>query len=292
MLAPMKVESGLATFDLTLVLEDLSNGLVANFEYRTDLFDETTIVRMAGHWQTLLEGIIAEPMQQVTRLPLLTVAEKRCLLEEWNATQGDYPHEQCVHELFEAQVQRTPNAVAVVFEGTQLTYQELNQKANQLAHHLRSQGVGPEVLVGLCMQRSLEMIVGMLGVLKAGGAYVPLDPSYPPERLAFVLQDSQMAVLLTQRSLLDRLSKVHSQVICLDTDWQAISQQSGGNPNFGEQAAFGICDLHFWVNRATQKRFSSSNSPSLLIVGLSYKSLSYLLPIASCNLFPLPSMLL
>jgi amino acid adenylation domain-containing protein len=228
--APMTVESKLASFDLVLELEELPKGLVANFEYRTDLFDEATIVRMAGHWQTLLEGIIAEPTRQVTKLPLLTAAEERCLLEEWNATQADYPKELCVHELFEEQVQRAPEAIAVVLEGAQLTYQELNRRANQLAHHLQQQGVGPEVLVGLCLERSLEVIVGILGVIKAGGAYVPLDPDTPPERFAFVLRDSQMAVLLTQKSLQERLPECHPPVVCLDADWQVISQHSQANP--------------------------------------------------------------
>ncbi len=227
--APMIVENKQASFDLVLELEELPKGLLANFEYRTDIFDEATIVRMAGHWQTLLEGIIAEPTQRVTELPLLTPAEKQCLLEDWNATQADYPKEQCVHELFEAQVQRTPGAIAVVLEGVQLTYQELNQQANQLAHHLQQQDVGPEVLVGICLERSLEMIVGILGVLKAGGAYVPLDPGVPSQRLAFVLRDSQMAVLLTQKSLLERLPECQLPVVCLDTDWQVISQHSHEN---------------------------------------------------------------
>ena len=185
---------------------------------------------MQHEFTTFLQNSVAHFHKPVSHLPLLTEKERYQLLEEWNATQADYPREQCVHEFFEAQVQRTPNAVAVVFEGARLSYQELNQQANQLAHHLRYQGVGPEVLVGLCVERSLEMIVGMLGVLKAGGAYVPLDPDYPPERLAFVLQDSQMALLLTRKSLLDRLPEVHPQVVCLDTDWQAISQQSSANP--------------------------------------------------------------
>jgi amino acid adenylation domain-containing protein len=148
---------------------------------------------------------------------------------EWNDTQAKYPQSQCIHQLFEAQVERTPDAVAVVFENQQLTYQQLNCYANQLAHHLQALGVGPEVLVGICVERSLEMVVGLLGILKAGGAYVPLDPAYPHERQAFMLQDSQVAVLLTQTQLVARLQQHEAKVLCLDTDWETINRESREN---------------------------------------------------------------
>src|SRR5260370_1690421 len=149
--------------------------------------------------------------------------------------QETYPKDQSIPRLFEAQVERTPDAVALVFEGQELTYRELSARANQLAHHLQALGVGPEVLVGIYMERSIEMIVGLLGVLKAGGAYVPLDPVYPQERLAFMIQDSQVAVLLAQRRLVGHLPRHTARVICLDSDWQAIAQERDTNVTSREE---------------------------------------------------------
>jgi aspartate racemase len=183
-LNPMEVHNGTAKCDLTLSMVERAEGLQGTWGYNTDLFDFTTIQRVLGHFQTLLEGIVANPGQRIGTLPLLTEAERHQLLIEWNDTQADYPKDSCIHQLFEAQVERTPDAVAVVFEDQQLTYRQLNARANQLARYLQGLGVGPEVLVGICVERSLEMVVGLLGVLKAGGAYVPLDPAYPTERLA------------------------------------------------------------------------------------------------------------
>ena len=190
-------------FDLSLYLRERDGKLIGFFEYNTDLFESSTIERMIGHFKTLLEGIVADPEQPISTLPLLTEAERHQLLVEWNDTAADYPKDSCIHELFEAQVERTPDAIAVQFEGKQLTYRELNSRANQLAHYLQGLGVGPEKFVGICVERSLEMVIGLLGILKAGGAYVPLDPAYPSERLAFMLEDSQVSVLLTQESLIE-----------------------------------------------------------------------------------------
>jgi len=184
---------------------------------------------MTGHFMTLLESIITNTQQQISQLPLLTASEQQQLLVEWNNTQVDYSFDKCIHQLFEEQVQRTPDAVAVVFEDQQLTYQQLNCRANQLAHYLQSLGVKPDVLVGLCVERSLSMVVGLLGILKAGGAYLPLDPDYPQERLSFMLEDAQVAVLLTQQQLLEKLPQHQAQIVCLDTDWQFISQSSQDN---------------------------------------------------------------
>src|SRR2546429_1293221 len=197
----LQVESGTAKFDVSLFLTEVPEGFIGELEYNTDLFDLATITRLAGHFQTLLEGIVANPEQRLSDLPLLTEAERQQVLAEWNATRVDFPQDACIHELFDAQVERTPEALAVVYENEQLSYKQLNQWANQLAHYLQRHGVGPEVRVGLRMQRSLEMVVGLLGILKAGGAYVPLDPAYPQERLAFMLADAQVPVLLTQQSL-------------------------------------------------------------------------------------------
>jgi amino acid adenylation domain-containing protein len=229
-------DSGASQFDLALEVIEKDEGLSCLLNYSTDLFDAATIERMLGHYQTLLEGIVADPGQRIGMLPLLTEAERHQLLVEWNDTQADCPQDSCIHQLFEAQVERTPDAVAVVFEDQQLTYRQLNARANQLAHYLRKRDVGPEVLVGICVERSLEMVVGLLGILKAGGAYVPLDPTYPKERLAFMLEDAQAPVLLTQQRLMAELPKHRAEVVCLDTDWEAIARESEENPVSGAMA--------------------------------------------------------
>ncbi|BAY50137.1 amino acid adenylation domain-containing protein (plasmid) [Scytonema sp. HK-05] len=234
--SPLVTERTTAKFDLTLFMENTTTGLVSTWEYNTDLFDASTIERMAGHFVTLLSGIVANPKEQISQLPLLKKPEQRELLVEWNDTQAEYPLDKSIHKLFEEQVERTPDAVAVVFENQQLTYQQLNCRANQLAHYLQSLGVKADVLVGLCVERSLEMVVALLGILKAGGAYVPLDPEYPSERLSFMLEDAQVSVLLTQQRLLERLPEHQAHIVCLDTDWQAISLSSQNNTITGVQA--------------------------------------------------------
>jgi len=234
---------GTSKFDLTLFMMEIDKGLRGVIEYNTDLFKATTIMRMIGHFQTLLTGIAAHSDQRLSEFPLLTEAEQLQLLVAWNDTRRDYPQDRCIHELFEAQVQRTPDAVVVVFEDKSLTYRELNAHANQLAHFLRVLGVGPEVLVTICIERSLEMVIGLLGILKAGGAYVPLDPAYPQARLAFMLEDSQAPVLLTQQRLVAGLPAHQAQVVCLDTDWAAIAQEpeeTPANNTVAEQLAYVI----------------------------------------------------
>lgn len=216
--------------DLALTFEDQHEGLIGRFEYSTDLFDEATIARMSGHLQTLLKGIVDNPSQRISDLPLLTEAERYQLLVERNATQVAYPRETCLPQLIEEQVARTPYAVAVVYKDTQLTYRELNARANQLAHYLRQLGVGPDVLVGLCVERSLDMVVGLLGIHKAGGAYVPLDPTYPTDRIAFMLTDAQAPVLVTQQHLTEHLPAHSARIICLDADAPMLAQQSEANP--------------------------------------------------------------
>ncbi len=224
--------------DLTLDMVELPDSLYGEFRYDTALFEETTLERMTNHFQTLLEGIVAHPDQQVSDLPLLTQHEQQQLLVTWNNTQKAYPLDTCLHHLIETQVERTPEAIAVVFpsfesegEDIYLTYRELNERANQLAWYLRSLGVGPEVLVGICVERSIEMIVGLLGIIKAGGAYVPLDPEYPEERLTFMLDDSRVSVLLTQEKLLDTFPGHQARMLCLDRDWQNIAQERTDNPD-------------------------------------------------------------
>ncbi|MGK7878448.1 MAG: amino acid adenylation domain-containing protein, partial [Xenococcaceae cyanobacterium] len=232
-ITPLEVHNGTSKFDLTLDLRETSEGIKGGIEYNTDLFKAETITRILGHFQTFLESIVANPEQRLWDLPILTAAERHQLLVEWNNTQNNYSNNTCIHQLFDAQVEQTPDAIAVVFENQQLTYRELNRRANQLAHHLQALGVRPEVLVGICVERSLEMVVGLLGILKAGGAYVPLDPGYPQERLAYMLSDSQVPVLLTQKQLVVGLPNHQACVVCLDTDWRKISQKSEENPVCG-----------------------------------------------------------
>jgi len=219
-----------AQFDLSLLLYEDVGGYSGRFEYCTDLFEAQTIRRLCGHYDRLLHAIVRDPGRRISMLPLLTGAERNQLLVEWNATKRDYPESKCLHRLFEAQAERTPDAVAVTFEDKRLAYRELNQRANQLAHYLRRLGVGPDVLVGICMERSLEMIVGLLGVLKAGGAYVPLDPEHPKERLSYMMKESYTLVVLTQRRLLEKLPEHSSKILCLDNDWEVIGHELSDNP--------------------------------------------------------------
>jgi amino acid adenylation domain-containing protein len=214
--------------DIALILTQESEKLSGRFIYNSLLFEEATIARMAGHLRTLLYGVSTDAQQIMTELPLLTEEEQRQILVEWNATSAPYNLDCCIHEHFEAQVARTPDAVAVVFLQQSLTYRELNQRANQLAHHLQRLGVGPEILVGLFVDRSIEMIIGMLGVLKAGGAYVPIDPNYPRERLVFLMQDAQPRVLLTQAHLVADLPATEAHIVSLDSDWETISREDDG----------------------------------------------------------------
>lgn len=229
-LQAMQSETSTAKFDLTLLMEETESGIRGALEYNADLFDAATIVRMAEHLHSLLAGIVANPNQPVAQLSLLTAQEQHQLLT-WNHTHAEYSLNKCIHELFEEQVEKTPDAVAVIFVDQQLTYRQLNTKANQLAHHLQKLGVALDVLVGICVERSLEMVVGLLGILKAGGAYVPLDPAYPQERLAFMLSDAGVSVLLTQKHLQDVLPQTSARIVCLDRDWQAIAQHSNDTPN-------------------------------------------------------------
>ena len=231
-------QTATAKFDLTLSFAESEVGcLQGMFEYKTALFQEATIRRMVGHLETLLKAVVAQPEQPIKRLPLLTKPERHQLLVDWNPTKVHAKHS-AIHQLFEDRVEYSPDGIALSYskEGSRitLTYKELNERANQLAHYLEALGVGRNVLVGLCMERSVEMVVGILGILKAGGAYVPLDPVSPPERLAFMLEDAQMPLLVTQERFLDKLPQDGFQVVCLDGQEQrVISKQSTENPMNG-----------------------------------------------------------
>ncbi|HJP93088.1 MAG TPA: amino acid adenylation domain-containing protein, partial [Pyrinomonadaceae bacterium] len=224
------VEETTAKFDLLLSLRENASGFTGSFQYSTECFTHARIQRFARHFRQLLEAIVVNPEARVSALPLLTEDEKHQLLVEWNDTARTNPGDHCLHTFFEEQAARTPDRVALVYEDQQLTYAQLNQRANQLAHHLRRLDVGPETFVAICLERSLEMVVGVLGILKAGGVYVPLDPSDPQQRLSFTLSDSQAPVLLTQASLAVNFVGQRARVLCLDTDWNVISGESEENP--------------------------------------------------------------
>jgi len=223
------VYNGTSKFDFSLHAIEKPQGLFCMMEFNTDVFDSSTILRMLGHFQTILENAVTHPERLVSVLPLLTSAERQKLLVEFNQASVMPAPAACIHELVETQAARTPNNVAVTFEDQSLTYQELNARSNQLAHYLRKQGVGPDTLVAMCVDRSLEMIVGILGILKAGGAYLPLDLAYPAERLAFMLEDAKPPVVLTQEKLKDKLPTHGSEIVCLDSNWNKIAAESWEN---------------------------------------------------------------
>jgi len=228
-ITPVMMENGTAKFDLTLFMAERAEGLVARLEYNRDLFEGSTIRRMLGHLGGLLEKIGREPERRLCELSLLTEEERRQIVEEWNATEAEYP-QRCLQELFEEQAGRAPEAIAVAHGARQWSYGELNRRANRLAHYLQQRGVGPEMRVGIFMQRSLEMIAGLLGVLKAGGAYVPLDPGYPRERLEWMLEDGQVEVLLSEERLQEQCRGRGTQLICMEQEWEQIERQSDQNP--------------------------------------------------------------
>ncbi len=220
------LEHHIARTDLELTMVEAGGGLMGCILYNTDLFDASTIVRLAGHFETLLGGIVADRRQRLADLPLLTAAQTRQLLVQWNETASVPPPEACIHHLFEVQAERTPEATALLSPDGPMTYRDLNRRANQVAHYLRGLGAGPETLVALCMEHSRDMVIGLLGILKAGCAYLPLDPAYPKDRLAFMLDDAQASLVLTEQRLAARLPAHSARTICLDSDGEAISRHS------------------------------------------------------------------
>src|SRR5712691_956059 len=226
----LALETGTAKFDLTMYLTETEGRLEGLLEYNTDLFEGATMERLAGHYQKVLEGMVGDVEQRVGELPLLTEAEREQVVEGWNRTEVEYEKEYgSVQSWFEAQVERTPQAVALVYEGQELSYEELNGRANQLARYLRRQGVGPEVRVGVCVERSLELVVALLAVLKAGGAYVPLDPDYPPQRLSFMVEDAGVRIVLTRENGRSRFAQQVGEVFSLDTDWSRVAGEASEN---------------------------------------------------------------
>lgn len=216
-------------FKIKLSCQQRDDLINTEFHYDSNLFCAEDIEGLAEQFHKLLESAVNNPKAAISELEILSDRTRHQLLVEFNLTQADYPQDKCIHHLFEEQAERTPNNIAVTFSDNKLTYRELNTRANQMAHYLQRLGVGKEVMVGICVERSLEMIVGILGILKAGGAYIPLDPNYPSERLAFILEDTKTPVLLTQQRLLSGLSAHNAQTICLDTAWEIIAQESQEN---------------------------------------------------------------
>ncbi len=227
---PLGVLSGAVQFDLALSVGEVEGRIVGEASYASSLYERQTIQRHLECWRVLLEGMAADETCGVRDLPLLSAREREQVLREFNATGVEFERGKLLHELFEEQVERTPDGVAVEYEDQRLTYAQLNERANRLAHHLRERGVGPDARVAICAERSLEMVVGLLGVLKAGGAYVPLDPSYPAERLQYMLRDAAPQVLLTQGSVRERVSRTSAAVIVLDEQWSVIAEQPATNP--------------------------------------------------------------
>ena len=231
MTSPFPLDTGTAKFDLTFTIVKSGSNFDCCAEYNSDLFEAATVRRMLGHYENLLEAVAASPEQLLSDLGLLTEREREQLLVEWNRTESDFPRDKCVHELFTAHAAATPDAIALVCGKQSLTYRELNRRANQLANHLQHLGIGPESLVAVSMERSLEMVVALLGILKAGGAYVPLDPSYPSERLQFMLEDSKASLLLTRSTEKRQIGESRTiRTICLDSEWLEISQDADDAP--------------------------------------------------------------
>lgn len=223
------VEGNSAKFDLTLVLEESGGSLHGTIEYNTDLFEAATIDRLTGHFTQLLIGAIGDPGNRISLLPLLTSAKQREISSKFEAPLPEYGSDQCLHRLFQDEAKRAPDAIAVVCDGQAVSYGDLNRRANQLANYLEHLGVGVETPVAMLMERSIELVIGILGILKAGGTYVPIEPSYPRERLLFMLEDAGVRVLLTQEEFADRVEDISVRAIRLDSDWEIISAASGEN---------------------------------------------------------------
>ena len=262
------VDTASAKFDLSLGLASSAArtaqpaGIDGVLEYATDLFDRASVAALAGRLVRLLEAAVAEPERAIGSLDILSAEERDTILREWNDTARAGSRPPPCRSCSRPRSTRRPDAIAVVFEDERLTYGELDARANQLAHHLRDLGVGPETVVGLCVERSLEMIIGLLGILKAGGAYLPLDPDYPHERLAFMLADAGAPVLVTQSALLDRLPAHGARIVRLDADWPTIAQHSTTAPSRrARPAQHRLRHLHLGLHRQRQ-RASPSRMPA------------------------------
>ena len=265
-----------AQFDVLLDLRETERGIDCVMNYATDLFDAATIARWLGYFESVLQAFVRSPRSIVSRLPLLSVDERRLIVEEFNATHVPFEHERTLHGLIEEQVRRTPAAPAVWYDGHCLTYAELNARANQLARHLRREGVGPDRLVGICVERSVELVVGLLGISKAGGAYVPIDPDYPPERVAYMLEDAAPTVLLTQSHLRAMLPANGARVLMLDADWARVASEPRDDL---EPAAVGLHSRHLayviYTSGSTGKPKGAMNEHRALVNRLQWMQREY-----------------
>jgi amino acid adenylation domain-containing protein len=237
MMTKIEADNGTSNFDLMLGIRDKEKDPTLIFEYSTDLFDDATVARMRRNYETLLEGIASDPGQRLSQLPFLHAEEESQMLVGWNDTARPYPRDKCLHQLFEEQAARTPDQIAVMFEGRGLNYSELNARANRLARRLRSMGVGAGAFVGVYLERSAEMVVALIAILKAGAAYLPLDPSYPPQRLSFMLEDARVLVLLTQQRLAHSLPVCAARTLCIDAERDSTPADDEGENLGGEIAS-------------------------------------------------------
>ena len=280
---PFDFDYGIARFDLSLEITERSDGLCCLFEHDTALFDKDAILRLMRHFQILLESIVANPDREIEALSLQTETERRPVVVQGSTTQGDKtPSQQSIHRLFEGQAARKPTATAVVYDGNSLSYAGLNRRANQLARYLRGMGIGPDTLVGICVERSLEMAVGVMGILKAGAAYVPLDPQYPKERLAFMLRDSAVSVVLTQQRLLSSLPPHNARIVALDADWSAIAKENEENPDYPITAAH-LAYVIYTSGSTGQPRAFSLPRVALSITALPSPSFLLCVPRTECR---------
>jgi non-ribosomal peptide synthetase component F len=243
-LTALPAEHFAARFDLLLSLTEEDGGITGSLQYKEDLFDATTAERMVEHYRTLLEGAAADPQQPISRLPLLSERERKQQLEEWNATAAEYPRHRCVHDLFEEQVERTPDAVAVVDARGEVTYGELNRRANQLAHHLRGMGVSEGQSVGVCVERSVESALAALAVLKAGGVYVPLEVESGPERLQQLAEDAGLGALVTRQRFVASWPGHVAKTVLLDADMERVAQAPTYNPSSETDEGKAACVLY------------------------------------------------
>ncbi|WP_379557479.1 amino acid adenylation domain-containing protein [Pseudomonas sp. MD332_6] len=265
-------ETRTAQFDLSLDTQETEDGLWASLTYATDLFDASTAARMLRHWLGLLRGAVADTTRPLQDLAMLDMTERQQILEQWNATARDYPQNQWVHHLIEAQAERQPQATALVFAEQRIDYAELNRRANRLAHRLIEAGVGPDVRVGLAVERSFDMVIGLLAVLKAGGAYVPLDPDYPRERLAYMLDDSGVQLLLTQAPLLSQLPIPHGleTLVLGESSFETYSEQNPAVALDGENLAYVI-----YTSGSTGQPKGAGNRHSALLNRLQWMQEAY-----------------
>ncbi|MBE9213160.1 amino acid adenylation domain-containing protein [Plectonema cf. radiosum LEGE 06105] len=226
----LEFDSGTSQLDIFLSMSESEDGLTGCLEYNTDIFDSTTITQFINNFQTLLENVVVNPQQRLSELSLNTASEQEKLLFKFNQTRADYPQDATLHQLFEQQVEQTPDSLALISESEELTYRQLNHRVNQLAHYLQNQGVTKDTLIALCLERSIDMVVGILAIIKTGGAYIPLDSSYPESRLNFMLADSQASLLITKHEILEKISLSSAKTICLDIHKEKIAQESLENP--------------------------------------------------------------